>query len=106
MLLEAGLYDKGYHANQIAESVIGKYYGEKSRERSNVLINYGDYYFLKDTKANLIDEFRARRKQNLAQALKYYQKAAVAVAIRLKQMTRISMFRSTNQFLISNCWKP
>jgi CHAT domain-containing protein len=80
MLLEAGLYDKGYHANQIAESVIGKYYGEKSRERSNILINYGDYYFLKDTKANWIDEFRARRKQNLAQALKYYQKAAVAVA--------------------------
>ncbi len=64
--------------NELARKIISKYYTEKSTQYSEVMLNQANYYFLRSTEASRIDDFNKKRRDDLNQALTYYQKAIIA----------------------------
>jgi len=72
-------YEKALHYSSKAKSIVLKFYGEKSTSYAEVQANFGDYYYLKNSEAGQIDDFRAQRKKYLNEAIQYYQNAAVSL---------------------------
>ncbi len=77
-LLKTGDYENALNYNHLAESIIEKYYTKKSLQYSDVMINYADYLFYRNSEASGIQDFNAKREQDLQKALNYYQRAIVA----------------------------
>ncbi|MGE5447102.1 MAG: CHAT domain-containing protein, partial [Bacteroidales bacterium] len=78
-LISQKQYEKALKYSQQAQSLVLKFYGEKSAANSQVQSNFGDYYFLKTIEAQKMDDFRKQRKDNLNKAVQYYQKAIIAL---------------------------
>ena len=72
-------YDKAFQYTLKAKPIALKFYGEKSASYAEVQSNFGDYYYLKNSEAQQIDDFRSQRKSNLNQAILYYQNAIVSL---------------------------
>jgi len=62
-----------------AKSIVLKFYGEKSTTYAEVQSNFGDYYYLKNSEAGQIDDFRTQRKKCLNEAIQYYQNSIVSL---------------------------
>ncbi|MGE4587432.1 MAG: CHAT domain-containing protein, partial [Mangrovibacterium sp.] len=77
-LISTGQLEQVLYYNSLAEKITLAYFTEKSLEYSDVMLNQGDYYYLRSTKVNGIDDFRLKRGENLRRALDYYQRAVVA----------------------------
>jgi len=78
-LLSLKQYEKALLYSGKAQTIVLKFFGEKSTAFSEVQSNFGDYYFLKNIKAQKMDDFRSQQKQNLNQAIQYYQNAIVSL---------------------------
>lgn len=78
-LISQKKYEKAFLYSTYAKSIVLNYYSEKSTTYADVLLSYGDYYYLKNSEAGQIEEFRKQRKQNLNEAIQYYQNAIVAL---------------------------
>ncbi len=72
-------YEKALLYSTKAKSIVLKFYGEKSTTHAEVQANFGDYYYLKNSEAGQIDDFRAQRKKYLNEAIQYYQNAVVSL---------------------------
>jgi len=72
-------YEKALLYSSKAKSIVLKFYGEKSATHAEVQANFGDYYYLKNSEAGQIDDFRAQRKKYLNEAIQYYQNAVVSL---------------------------
>lgn len=72
-------YEKALLFSNKAKSIVLKFYGEKSATYAEVQSNFGDYYYLKNSEAGQIDDFRTQRKKNLNEAIQYYQNAVVSL---------------------------
>ncbi len=77
-LLSIGEYDEAFKYAQLSEDIVKKYFTEKSQQYSDVMLNYADYYFNRSSSASVIADFYSKRKEDLDEALKYYQKALIA----------------------------
>ena len=77
-LLEIGDFENAFTYNHLAEAITEKYFSKKSNEYSNIMINYADYYFLRSSEASGIHDFNLKRKEDLQQALGYYQQAIIS----------------------------
>ena len=78
-LMSQKKYEKAFLYSTYAKSIVLNFYSEKSTTYADVLSSYGDYYYLKNSEAGQIEEFRKQRKQNLNEAIQYYQNAIVAL---------------------------
>lgn len=72
-------YEKALLYSTKAKSIVLKFYGEKSTTYAEVQSNFGDYYYLKNTEAGQIDDFRMQRKKYLNEAIQYYQNSIVSL---------------------------
>jgi CHAT domain-containing protein/tetratricopeptide (TPR) repeat protein len=72
-------YEKAYEYSTKAESLVLNFYNKKSTTYSEVQLNFGDYFYLKNSEALQIDDFRAKRKEYLYEAIGYYQNAIIAL---------------------------
>jgi len=72
-------YEKALLYSTKAKSIVLKFYGEKSTTYAEVQSNFGDYYYLKNTEAGQIDDFRSQRKKYLNEAIQYYQNSIVSL---------------------------
>lgn len=72
-------YEKALLYSTKAKSIVLKFYGEKSATYAEVQSNFGDYYYLKNTEAGQIDDFRMQRKKYLNEAIQYYQNSIVSL---------------------------
>jgi CHAT domain-containing protein len=79
MLLSIKQFDKALLLIQKADNLVLNFYNRKSVQYSEVLLSFGDYYYLKDAVSAQIDDFRKKRKESLSKSLKYYQDAIVAL---------------------------
>ncbi len=78
-LISQKKYEKAFLYSTYAKSIVLNFYSEKSTTYADVLSSYGDYYYLKNSEAGQIEEFRKQRKQNLNEAIQYYQNAIIAL---------------------------
>ena len=78
-LMSQKKYEKAFLYSTYAKSIVLNFYSEKSTTYADVLSSYGDYYYLKNSEAGQIEEFRKQRKQNLNEAIQYYQNTLVAL---------------------------
>ena len=72
-------YEEAFIYSSRAKSLVLKFYDEKSATYAEVLSTFGDYYYLKNSEAGQIEDFRKQRKQYLNDAIQYYQNAMVAL---------------------------
>jgi len=72
-------YEKALLYSTKAKSIVLKFYGEKSTTYAEVQSNFGDYYYLKNSEAGQIDDFRTQRKKYLNEAIQYYQNSIVSL---------------------------
>jgi CHAT domain-containing protein len=72
-------YEKALLYSTKAKSIVLKFYGEKSTTYAEVQANFGDYYYLKNSDAGQIDDFRTQRKKYLNEAIQYYQNAVISL---------------------------
>ena len=72
-------YEKALLYSTKAKSIVLKFYGEKSTTYAEVQSNFGDYYYLKNSEAGQIDDFRMQRKKYLNEAIQYYQNSIVSL---------------------------
>ena len=72
-------YEKAFLYSTKAKSIVLKFYGEKSTTYAEVQSNFGDYYYLKNSEAGQIDDFRTQRKKYLNEAIQYYQNSIVSL---------------------------
>ncbi|MBA4411392.1 MAG: hypothetical protein C0397_18480 [Odoribacter sp.] len=79
LLISQKNYEKALLYSTKAKSIVLKFYGEKSASFAEVQSNFGDYYYLKNSEAHQIDDFRTQRKKNLKVAVQYYQNAIVSL---------------------------
>jgi CHAT domain-containing protein len=78
-LMSQKSYEKALLYSTKAKSIVLKFYGEKSTTYAEVQSNFGDYYYLKNTEAGQIDDFRMQRKKYLNEAIQYYQNSIVSL---------------------------
>ncbi|HZL11950.1 MAG TPA: CHAT domain-containing tetratricopeptide repeat protein [Prolixibacteraceae bacterium] len=78
-LMSQKSYEKALIYSTKAKSIVLKFYGEKSTSYAEVQSNFGDYYYLKNSDARQMDDFRVQRKKNLDEAIQYYQNAIVSL---------------------------
>ena len=79
LLISQKQYDKAFLYTGKAQTIVLKFFGEKSTAFSEVQSNYGNYYSIKNIESPKMDDFRNQRKANLKQAIQYYQNAIVAL---------------------------
>ena len=79
LLMSQKNYEKALLYSTKAKSIVLKFYGEKSTTYAEVQSNFGDYYYLKNSEAGQIDDFRAQRKKYLNEAIQYYQNSIVSL---------------------------
>ncbi len=72
-------YEKALLYSTKAKSIVLKFYGEKSTTYAEVQSNFGDYYYLKNSEAGQIEDFRTQRKKYLNEAIQYYQNSIVSL---------------------------
>ncbi len=85
-LLSIGRFEEVQKYNDLSEKIISKYFTPKSIEYSDVMLNYGDYYFLRNTEASRAADFTRKRIADLTIALGYYQKALVSASISFSSL--------------------
>lgn len=78
-LMSQNNYEKAFLYTQKADEIVLKYFSKRSTAYSEVKSTYGDYYFLKNSEAGQIDDFRKQRKDYLNKAIQYYQDATIAL---------------------------
>jgi CHAT domain-containing protein/tetratricopeptide (TPR) repeat protein len=78
-LMSQKRYEKALLYSTKAKSIVLKFYGEKSTTYAEVQSNFGDYYYLKNSEAGQIDDFRMQRKKYLNEAIQYYQNSIVSL---------------------------
>ena len=78
-LMSQNDYEKALLYSTKAQSIVLKFYGEKSTTYAEVQSNFGDYYYLKNSEAGQIDDFRMQRKKYLNEAIQYYQNSIVSL---------------------------
>ena len=78
-LMSQKSYEEALLYSTKAKSIVLKFYGEKSTTDAEVQSNFGDYYYLKNSEAGQIDDFRMQRKKYLTEALQYYQNSIVSL---------------------------
>lgn len=79
LLLSTKDFEKAYTYSSKAQAIVLKFFGEKSTAYSQVQSNFGDYYYLKNIEAQIIEDFRSQRKRNLSMAIQSYQNAIVSL---------------------------
>jgi len=79
MLLVQKQFDKALIYIKKSNELVLKFFNEKSTQHSDVLSNYGDYYYLKSSESDQLDDFRKKRKESLSSSLIYYQKSIMAL---------------------------
>lgn len=79
LLISQKKFDRALIFSSKAKSIALKYYGEKGTVYAEVESNFGDYYYLKNSEAQQIDDFRTQRKKNFKEAIQYYQNAIVSL---------------------------
>jgi len=85
LLISQKKFDSALSFSSKAKSIALTYYGDKGSVYSEVQSNFGDYYyFLKNSAAYQIDDFRSQRKKNLIEAIQYYQNAIVSLVDSFK----------------------
>jgi CHAT domain-containing protein/lipopolysaccharide biosynthesis regulator YciM len=84
LLMSQNKFDKALVYSSKAKSIAMKFYGEKGTVYAEVESNFGDYYYLKNSEALQIEEFRDQRKKNLKEAVRYYQSGIVALVDSFK----------------------
>lgn len=89
-LLSQNKYDQALSYNKKAEEIIFDFYSKKSKTYSNLLCNYGDYYYLRTFQAGQVDDFIRKRKESLHESILYYQQAIVAL---------VDSFQSNDPFI-------
>lgn len=72
-------YEKAFQYSTKANSIVLDFFREKSTTYSEVLLNFGDYFYLKNSEAQQIDDFRSKRKEYLNKAIGYYQNSIIAL---------------------------
>ena len=72
-------YERALLYSSKAKSIVLKFYDEKSTTYAEVQSNFGDYYYMRNSEAGQMDDFRAQRKKNLNEAIQYYQNAVVSL---------------------------
>lgn len=72
-------YEKALDYSTKADALVLKFYNRKSVTYSDVQSSFGDYYYMKNSEARQMEEFRAQRKNNLLKAIQFYQQAIVAL---------------------------
>ncbi len=77
-LLSANRLERVPYYNDLAAQITVKYFTERSTEYSDVMLNQAEYYYVRSTVARRMDDFRKKRRADLARALSYYQKAVIA----------------------------
>ncbi|MDP3435295.1 MAG: tetratricopeptide repeat protein, partial [Bacteroidota bacterium] len=79
LLLSKKDFEKAYTYSSTAQTIVLNFFGEKSTAFSQVQSNFGDYYYLKNIEAQIIEDFRSHRKRNLNLAIQSYQNAIVSL---------------------------
>ena len=79
MLLSQKQFVKAFEYIQKANALVLKFFRKKSTTYSDVLSSFGDYYYLLNSEAGQIDDFRRKQKENLNTAIQYYQKSIIAL---------------------------
>ena len=79
LLMSQKEYERALLYSTKAKSIVLKFYGEKSTTYAEVQSNFGDYYYLKNSEAGQIDDFRTQRKKYLIEAIQYYQNSIVSL---------------------------
>jgi CHAT domain-containing protein len=79
LLMSKKKYEKALIYSSKAKSIVPNFYNEKSTTYAEVESTFGDYYYLKISEAEQIEDFRKQRKQYLNEAIQYYQNAIVAL---------------------------
>ena len=79
LLLSQKQFEKALLYSTKAQALVMKFFGEKSTAYSEVQSNFGDYYAMKNVEAQKINDFRRQQKNNLNQAIRYYQNAIVSL---------------------------
>jgi len=79
LLISQKQYEKALLYSGKAQSIVLKFFGEKSTSYSKVQSNFGDYYSMKNIETPKIDDFRTQRKANLSQAIQFYQNSIVSL---------------------------
>lgn len=72
-------FEKAFLYSGKAQTIVLKFFGEKSVAYSEVQTNFGDYYYQKNIAAQKIDDFRSQQKANLYKAIQYYQNAIISL---------------------------
>lgn len=90
LLLTEKRYNEAFLYTQKANEIVLKFYNAKSTTYSDVQLSFGDYYYQKKLETGQIDDFREKIKDNLNHALKYYQKALIAL---------VDSFQNENPFV-------
>lgn len=72
-------YEKAFLMNTKAKSIVLAFYGEKSVSYAEVQSNFGDYYYMKNSEAMQIEDFRVQRKKFLNEAIQFYQNSIVSL---------------------------
>jgi len=78
-LISQKKYDQALVYSSKAKTIALKYYGKKSRSYAEVQSNFGDYYYMKNSEARQIDDFRFQRKKYLNEAISYYHDAIISL---------------------------
>jgi CHAT domain-containing protein/Tfp pilus assembly protein PilF len=78
-LISQKKYDQALVYSSKAKTIALKFYGKKSRSYAEVQSNFGDYYYMKNSEARQIDDFRFQRKKYLNEAISYYHDAIVSL---------------------------
>lgn len=90
LLMAQNKFDKALIYTSKAKEIAIKSYGEKGPEYAEVQTNFGDYYYLKNAEAILMEDFRNQRRKNLREAIQYYQRSIVAL---------VDSFNNVNPFI-------
>jgi CHAT domain-containing protein/tetratricopeptide (TPR) repeat protein len=77
-------FEKALTFSSKAKTIALKFYGEKGAVYAEVESNFGDYYYLKNSEAQQIEDFHTQRKRNLKVALQYYQSSIVSLVDSFK----------------------
>ena len=78
-LLSQKQYEKALLYSGKAQTIVLKFFGEKSTAFAEVQSNFGDYYSMRNIEAQKMNDFRSQQKTNLKQAIQYYQNAIVSL---------------------------
>ncbi|MGQ8336662.1 CHAT domain-containing protein [Sunxiuqinia sp. A32] len=77
-LLSIGDFKDAFEYNELSAGILEKYFTKKSLQYSDVMINYADYYFSRNSEAAGIQDFNSKKREDLLTAMEYYQEAIIS----------------------------